>query len=91
MLVWGMLVFGVTTLLAGLFLVSPRMRPVSGVRKILPLGPVFEATALAMFAAEHFFAAEDDSSTDDCIRRKQPQHTQRQSGFSTTGFPNHAY
>ncbi len=30
-----------------------------GVEKVLVLGPVFEATALAIFAAEHFLAARD--------------------------------
>ena len=36
-----------------------RLADASGIRKVLVLGPVCEAIALAMFAAEHFFAARD--------------------------------
>ena len=57
--VWGMVVMGVVVLVAGLVLVRVRFREASGVEKILVLGPVFEATALAIFAAEHFLAARD--------------------------------
>lgn len=56
-LVSGMMVAGVAALAAGLILVRPRFRAASGVGKVLVLGPVFEAVALAIFAAEHFFAA----------------------------------
>jgi uncharacterized membrane protein len=52
----GMIVAGIAALLAGLILVRARFAGVSGVGKILILGPVFEAIALAIFAAEHFFA-----------------------------------
>ncbi len=48
---------GVVALVTGLILVRPRVRAASGVGKILVLGPVFEAVALAIFAAEHFLAA----------------------------------
>jgi uncharacterized membrane protein len=57
--VWAMMVAGVAVLVAGLVLVQPRSRAVSGAEKVLVLGPVFEAVALAMFAAEHFTAARD--------------------------------
>src|SRR5579862_9067091 len=57
--VWGMAVTGVAVLLAGLVLVRVRFRAAAGVEKILVLGPVFEAVALAIFAAEHFLAARD--------------------------------
>jgi uncharacterized membrane protein len=57
--VWGMVVTGVAVLVAGLVLVRGRFREASGLDKVLLLGPVFEATALAIFAAEHFFAARD--------------------------------
>jgi uncharacterized membrane protein len=50
---------GIAALIAGLFLVRPRFTAASGVGKILVLGPVFEAVALAIFAAEHFLAAHD--------------------------------
>ena len=57
--VWGMIGVGVAVLVAGLVLVRVRFREASGVGKVLVLGPVFEATALAIFAAEHFLAARD--------------------------------
>jgi uncharacterized membrane protein len=57
-LVWGMIGFGIAALGAGLILVRGRFRAASGfTERWLVLGPVFEAVALAMFAAEHFFAA----------------------------------
>jgi uncharacterized membrane protein len=56
-LVWGMIAFGIATLGAGLILVQGRFRAASGAERWLVLGPVFEAVGLAMFAAEHFFAA----------------------------------
>jgi uncharacterized membrane protein len=48
---------GIAALLAGLFLVRARFAAASGVGRILVLGPVFEAVALTIFAAEHFLAA----------------------------------
>jgi uncharacterized membrane protein len=56
---WGMVGAGSAALVAGLFLVRARFAAASGVSKILVLGPVFEAVALAIFAAEHFTAAHD--------------------------------
>ncbi len=55
----GMIATGIVALLAGLFLVRPRFASASGAGRILVLGPVFEAVALAIFAAEHFLAARD--------------------------------
>lgn len=55
--VWGMAGAGVAALVAGLVLARPRVRAAAGVGKVLALGPVFEAVALAIFAAEHFLAA----------------------------------
>jgi uncharacterized membrane protein len=54
-----MMVAGIAALLAGLVLARTRFRAASGAAKIIVLGPVFEAVALAMFAAEHFTAAHD--------------------------------
>lgn len=48
---------GAAALAAGLILVQPRFRAASGAGRVVVLGPVFEATALAVFAAEHFTAA----------------------------------
>jgi len=56
---WGMLGAGVVALAAGLLLVRARFVAASGVDKVLVLGPVFEAVALAIFAAEHFLMARD--------------------------------
>jgi uncharacterized membrane protein len=56
---WGMIGTGSVALAAGLVLVRPRIAAASGVGRILVLGPVFEAVALAIFAAEHFLAARD--------------------------------
>lgn len=56
---WGMIGAGIAALIAGLFLVGARFTAASGVGRILVLGPVFEAVALAIFAAEHFLAARD--------------------------------
>jgi uncharacterized membrane protein len=50
---------GSGVLVAGLFLVRPRFAAASGAGRVLVLGPVFEAVALAIFAAEHFLAARD--------------------------------
>jgi uncharacterized membrane protein len=57
--VWAMTGAGLAALVAGLVLAWPRFRAASGLGKILMLGPVFEAVALAMFAMEHFTAARD--------------------------------
>ena len=57
--VGGMMGAGVAALVAGLVLVRPRFRAASGAGKAVVLGPVFDATALAIFAAEHFLAARD--------------------------------
>ncbi len=56
---WGMIGAGSAALVAGLFLVRSRLAAASGAGRILVLGPVFEAVALAIFAAEHFLAARD--------------------------------
>jgi uncharacterized membrane protein len=58
-LTWGMILAGIAALVAGLLLVRPRFAATSGVGRLLVLGPVFEAVALAIFAAEHFLAARD--------------------------------
>ncbi|HVU46487.1 MAG TPA: hypothetical protein VHD85_10195 [Terracidiphilus sp.] len=57
--VWGMIAAGTAALAAGLILVRTRFSAACGAAKVLVLGPVFEATALAVFAAEHFTAAHD--------------------------------
>lgn len=57
--VGGMMGAGVAALVAGLVLVRARFRAASGAGRAVALGPVFEATALAVFAAEHFTAARD--------------------------------
>jgi len=54
---WGMIGAGSAALVAGLFLVRARFAAASGAGKVLVLGPVFEAVALTIFAAEHFLAA----------------------------------
>jgi uncharacterized membrane protein len=56
-LTWGMIGAGIAALVAGLFLVRARFAAASGAGRVLVLGPVFEAVALAIFAAEHFLAA----------------------------------
>jgi uncharacterized membrane protein len=53
----GMIGAGIAALVAGLFLVRARFAAASGAGRVLVLGPVFEAVALAIFAAEHFLAA----------------------------------
>jgi uncharacterized membrane protein len=50
---------GAAALVAGLVLVWPRFRAASGAGKVIVLGPVLEAVALAMFAAEHLLAARE--------------------------------
>jgi uncharacterized membrane protein len=54
---WGMIGAGVAALVAGLFLVRARFAAASGAGRVLVLGPVFEAVALTIFAAEHFLIA----------------------------------
>ena len=56
---WGMIGTGTVALIAGLFFVRARFAAASGAGKVLVLGPVFEAVALTIFAAEHFLAARD--------------------------------
>jgi uncharacterized membrane protein len=56
---WGMIGTGIAALVAGLIVVRARFAAASGAGKALVLGPVFEAVALAIFAAEHFLAARD--------------------------------
>jgi uncharacterized membrane protein len=58
-LTWGMLAAGIAALTAGLILARPRFTAATGPAKLLVLGPVFEAVALAIFAAEHFLDARD--------------------------------
>lgn len=55
--VWGMIGAGLVALAAGLLLVRARFVAADGVDRVLLLGPVFEAVALAIFAAEHFSMA----------------------------------
>lgn len=59
---WGMIGTGIAALIAGLFVVRARFAAASGTGKVLVLGPVFEAVALSIFAAEHFLAARDLSA-----------------------------
>jgi len=56
---WGMIGAGVAALVVGSWLVRGRVAAASGVERVLVLGPVFEAVALAIFAAEHFLLARD--------------------------------
>lgn len=58
-LVWAMLIAGVTTLVVGLLFAWPRFQAATGAAKLLALAPVFEAAPLAVFAMEHFFDARD--------------------------------
>ena len=53
----GMMGAGVAALVAGLILVRVRFREASSVGRALVLRPVFEATALTVFAAEHFLTS----------------------------------
>jgi uncharacterized membrane protein len=57
--VWEMIGAGIGVLVAGLLLARVRFRAASGAGRVIVLGPVFEAAALAVFAAEHFLAARD--------------------------------
>ena len=56
---WAMAGAGLGALVAGLALVRKRFDAAGGVDKVLALGPLFYAVALAIFAAEHFTAARD--------------------------------
>ena len=56
---YAMMAAGGVALLLGLLLVRTRFRAASGPDRAVVLGPVFEAVALAVFAAEHFTAAQD--------------------------------
>ena len=62
LLTWGMIGAGIAALVAGLFFVRARFAAASGAGRVLVLGPIFEAVALAIFAAEHFLAARDLSA-----------------------------
>lgn len=55
----GMMAAGVVTLASGVVLVMPRLGTAAGLERVLVLGPVFEATAFAIFGAEHLLAARD--------------------------------
>jgi uncharacterized membrane protein len=55
----AMICVGIAALVAGLIRAQPRFRAASGAGKMIVLGPIFVACALAMFAAEHFTAARD--------------------------------
>jgi len=57
--VWAMIIAGISALLLGTVLARGRIQAASGAGKVLALGPVFEAAALAVFSAEHFTAARD--------------------------------
>jgi uncharacterized membrane protein len=57
--VYTLLTTGLVALAAGLLLFRPRFSAASGAGKALVLGPVFEASAMAVFGAEHFLAAQD--------------------------------
>ncbi len=56
-LAWGMIGAGIAALVAGLFFVRARFAAASGAGRVLVLGPVFEAVALAIFSAEHFLSS----------------------------------
>jgi uncharacterized membrane protein len=55
----AMMTAGLAALLAGGLLARPRFLAAHGPGKLIVLGPVFEASALSAFAAEHFSAARD--------------------------------
>ena len=56
---WAMLGAGIAAVLIGIGLARPRLQAAEGWDKVLVLGAVFEAVALAAFSAEHFTAAHD--------------------------------
>jgi uncharacterized membrane protein len=55
----GMIAAGAAALVAGVALLRPRFLAASGAERILVLGPLAYAIALAIFAAEHFTDARD--------------------------------
>jgi uncharacterized membrane protein len=55
----GMIAAGASALIAGPILARPRLAAADLPDKLIVLGPVFEAAAVAAFAAEHFTAARD--------------------------------
>lgn len=55
----GMMAAGAAALIAGIAFVRPRFAAASGAERILALGPLAYAIALAIFAAEHFTAPHD--------------------------------
>jgi uncharacterized membrane protein len=57
--VGAMMAAGSAALIAGLPLAQSRLGAADGPGKLIVLGPVFEASALAAFAAEHFTAARE--------------------------------
>ena len=57
--VWAMISAEMVVLIPGLVLVRRRFASVTGAGKVLVLGPVFEAVALAIFSAEHFWMARE--------------------------------
>lgn len=50
---------GIVALAAGFVLVRPRFMAASGAGRVVVLGPIFYAAALAVFAAEHYTDAHD--------------------------------
>jgi uncharacterized membrane protein len=56
---YAMMGAGIASLVVGLLLVRSRFGAASGADRVLVFGPIFEAVALAVFAAEHFTAAQD--------------------------------
>ena len=57
--VWGMIGAGLAALVTGLVFIRGRFLAACGFGKLIVFGPVIEAVALAVFAAEHFLAARD--------------------------------
>jgi uncharacterized membrane protein len=55
--VWGMVIVGLAALVAGAVFARDRWMAARGLGKIIVLGPVFEAVAIAIFATEHFTQA----------------------------------
>ncbi len=55
----GMIAAGAATLIVGLALLPPRFRAASGADRLLVLGPICYAIALAIFALEHLTDAHD--------------------------------
>ncbi|MGA7886938.1 MAG: hypothetical protein WCA44_14425, partial [Acidobacteriaceae bacterium] len=55
----GMMAAGAAALLVGVVLIRPQFVAASGAVRILVLGPLAYAIALAIFAAEHYTAPRD--------------------------------